>query len=302
MSESQSDIRTIRENSDLISDLIETQFVVEDYFWTSGEITNYFEGAYSYFDLEDAGYAIRCRVRKAKLDKVGIKLSNGTTVKVYGVLALYKQRSMAQIDVLQLQIIQNASNLSIDESLEILKSERLWPRKRLNMTEPPKKIIVITSRNNRTLADFQAAYDKEGGDSELIPYYVPLEGKGAAESISKALDEINQKKLGDGVAVIRGGGDEIKLATFNDLEVARAISRSELPVFTGIGHKNDRTLADEVADYAAFTPTDAGNEFAKLSQSSTKSSPSSNVQWNWIIVGMTIIILLLVFFIVYQNL
>jgi len=59
----------------------------------------------------------------------------------------------------------------------------------------------------------------------------------------------------DVIMLIRGGGSRTDLACFDAEEIAFAIAQCGLPVFTGIGHEIDRSIADEVA-YAAFkTPT-----------------------------------------------
>ena len=59
----------------------------------------------------------------------------------------------------------------------------------------------------------------------------------------------------DVVVVIRGGGSKTELATFDHESIATAIATSPLPVFTGLGHEIDRSVADEVAHSSLKTPT-----------------------------------------------
>jgi exodeoxyribonuclease VII large subunit len=61
----------------------------------------------------------------------------------------------------------------------------------------------------------------------------------------------------DLVVVVRGGGARTDLATFDSEDVARAIASLEVPVWPGIGHEVDRSVADEVAHTAFKTPTAA---------------------------------------------
>jgi len=55
--------------------------------------------------------------------------------------------------------------------------------------------------------------------------------------------------------VARGGGSRADLAPFDTELVARAIAAMDVPVFTGVGHEVDRSVADEAAHTACKTPT-----------------------------------------------
>ena len=57
------------------------------------------------------------------------------------------------------------------------------------------------------------------------------------------------------MVLIRGGGSKTELATFDHESIATAIAKSPLPVFTGLGHEIDRSVADEVAHSSLKTPT-----------------------------------------------
>jgi len=57
--------------------------------------------------------------------------------------------------------------------------------------------------------------------------------------------------------VARGGGSREDLAVFDGEPLARCLAASPCPVICGIGHEDDVTIADLVADYRAATPTAA---------------------------------------------
>ena len=98
--------------------------------------------------------------------------------------------------------------------------------------------------------------------AEVWLFPVLVQGPGAPPAISSTLRWINA--LGDNPAhcidlllLARGGGSREDLWCFNHETVARAIAACKVPVVTGIGHENDVTIADLVADVRALTPTDA---------------------------------------------
>jgi exodeoxyribonuclease VII large subunit len=83
---------------------------------------------------------------------------------------------------------------------------------------------------------------------------VAVQSAGAAQRIKWALGRLAQLDL-DVVVVARGGGSRADLAPFDTELVARAIAAMDVPVFTGVGHEVDRSVADEVAHTACKTPT-----------------------------------------------
>jgi exodeoxyribonuclease VII large subunit len=91
-------------------------------------------------------------------------------------------------------------------------------------------------------------------------------GHNAPAQIAHAIARLNQENNVDVIALVRGGGRVEELAVFNDIQIARAICQSAIPVITGIGHHQDDSLADQMADFSAITPTAAAMRLAKLAQ------------------------------------
>jgi exodeoxyribonuclease VII large subunit len=59
----------------------------------------------------------------------------------------------------------------------------------------------------------------------------------------------------DVILLVRGGGSRTDLLAFDAEAVATALAACRKPVFTGIGHEIDVSIADEVAHRAFKTPT-----------------------------------------------
>jgi exodeoxyribonuclease VII large subunit len=87
------------------------------------------------------------------------------------------------------------------------------------------------------------------------PSLVP--GADAPRQLVAALDRL--RAFAPELAVIvRGGGARGDLAAFDAEEVARAIADAPFPVWAGIGHTGDRSVADEVVHRSWITPTACG--------------------------------------------
>ena len=61
----------------------------------------------------------------------------------------------------------------------------------------------------------------------------------------------------DALVLARGGGSREDLAVFDGEQLARCITACPIPVVSGVGHEDDTTICDLVADYRAATPTAA---------------------------------------------
>lgn len=90
---------------------------------------------------------------------------------------------------------------------------------------------------------------------------VPIPVQGVVEArICAALDGLlaQAELLGlEAIVLARGGGSREDLAVFDGESLARLLAECPLPVVTGLGHEDDTTIADLVADYRAATPTAA---------------------------------------------
>ena len=89
---------------------------------------------------------------------------------------------------------------------------------------------------------------------------VRVQGDEASREISDAIDRLNQFEPLDLIIVGRGGGSLEDLWAFNEEVVARAISRSRIPIISAVGHEVDWTIADFVSDFRAHTPTAAAEK------------------------------------------
>lgn len=98
---------------------------------------------------------------------------------------------------------------------------------------------------------------------ELYP--VAVQGALVESQVLDALDKISHAAHHyDCVVIIRGGGSRLDLAAFDSYAIGRAIAMCRLPVFTGIGHEIDQSVADAVAHTSLKTPTAVADHILEL--------------------------------------
>lgn len=143
-----------------------------------------------------------------------------------------------------------------DEIIAKLKLEGLYDRNRhLALPLVPLSIGVVTSKGSAAHADFMKTLEESNIGFTVTLCDVRVQGDGSAEQVAAAITLLGSQPLVDVVAVIRGGGSRTDLATFDNEIVARAVATCKAPVFTGIGHDVDKSIADEVAFSWNKTPT-----------------------------------------------
>ena len=121
----------------------------------------------------------------------------------------------------------------------------------------PKVIGVVTSPSGAVWQDIQNVVMRRYPLAELRLSPTSVQGDGAGGQIAAAVRSLNNEGVADVIIVARGGGSLEDLWCFNSEEVARAIFASSIPIVSGVGHETDTTIADDVADSRAPTPSAA---------------------------------------------
>jgi exodeoxyribonuclease VII large subunit len=123
----------------------------------------------------------------------------------------------------------------------------------------PRRIALLTSCPSSALADMLRTSAERWPAAAVLVVPIPVQGAVQA-AICHTLVEVSKQveRLGiDAFVIGRGGGSREDLAVFDNEELARCLAACPVPVVSGIGHEDDTTVADLVADYRASTPTAA---------------------------------------------
>jgi exodeoxyribonuclease VII large subunit len=123
----------------------------------------------------------------------------------------------------------------------------------------PSRIALLTSVPSSALADMLRTVSERWPLTALVVVPVPVQGAvegRVCEVIQRLAAQADSLGL-EALVLARGGGSREDLALFDGEDLARALAAFPRPVVCGLGHEDDTTIADLVADYRAATPTAA---------------------------------------------
>jgi exodeoxyribonuclease VII large subunit len=146
-----------------------------------------------------------------------------------------------------------------NEIIKRLKSEGVFDmNKELALPLVPQNIAVISSATAAGYLDFinQLDHNSYGFVFNCKLFEAYMQGAESVPSIIRSLEKIYlYEDFFDAVVIIRGGGAQADLNSFDSYELAINITQFPLPVITGIGHEKDDTIIDLVAHSRLKTPT-----------------------------------------------
>lgn len=216
-----------------------------------------------YLTLKDEQGEIRSVMWKSAAASVKFAPADGLEVVATGYVDVYEPRGQYQFYISRLEPRGvGALELAFRQLHERLGREGLFDaaRKR-SIPRFPRTIAVITSPTGAAIRDILQTIRRRYRCAAVLIHPVRVQGDGAAAEIAAAVERLNRHAaaLGgiDVIIVGRGGGSLEDLWAFNEELVARALSASEIPIISGVGHEVDVTIADLVADLRAPTPTAA---------------------------------------------
>ncbi|HVA71269.1 MAG TPA: exodeoxyribonuclease VII large subunit [Acidimicrobiales bacterium] len=266
---------------ELLTTHLESSFGRRRPHWVRGEIAKVYEKGHVYVDLVDAGsassdtkrpvlnahcWATPWAVLKRRLGAEGVTLKVGMVVSFLGYVDVYAPQgkigfSITEIDVEGLlgdvarRRLELIARLREEGLMDLNKAARLSP--------VPLRVGLVASPGTEGFQDFTGQLLNSGFSFEIVLVRTLVQGDAAPAQIVRAVMNLNEHGV-DVICVVRGGGSRGDLACFDDEGVARAIATSRAPVFTGIGHTGDESVADLVAHTHSITPTKLGEEIVGI--------------------------------------
>jgi exodeoxyribonuclease VII large subunit len=248
--------------------------------WVRGEIAKVYEKGHVYLDMVDAGthsdtkrpvlnahcWATPWGPLKKRLAAEGVVLQAGMVVNVYGYVDLYAPQGRIGFTVTDIDVEGLLGDVARrrQELIARLLSEGLVDKnKHTVLSAVPLRVGLVASPGTEGYNDFTGQLLNSPFSFEVTLVKTLVQGEGAPPQIAAALGVLDDHGV-DIICVVRGGGSKGDLACFDDERVARAIANCTTPVFTGIGHTGDESVADLVAHTRAITPTKLGEEVVAL--------------------------------------
>ena len=185
-------------------------------------------------------------------------IHDGMRVRVHGRLDLHAARGRVQfkMDGIDAAFAPEPVISARDDLLRRLHAEGLLRRNaETQMPAVPLRVGLVTALNSAACGDVCRVLHASGYAFDLLMADTPVQGQAAAATIARAINSAAERT--EVVLLARGGGSKADLAAFDHELVARAVALCMRPVFTGIGHQVDRSVADEAAHTCCATPTAA---------------------------------------------
>jgi len=238
--------------------------------WVRGEITSYQKHASSghiYMTLSDLSEknknprsTIRCTYFRFAQTALDFELKAGLEVEALGTTGIYAPQSTYSLTVKRIQKVGAGDILAKLQQIRerLLKEGLIDATRRRELPPLPRRVGIVTGAGTAAYRDMLKQVQERYPHAEIVLAPALVQGEGAAASINSALIEIQKPEWHCEVIIVgRGGGSTEDLMAFNDEALCRTIAACRVPVVSAVGHQIDHPISDDVADYAAATPTDA---------------------------------------------
>ena len=210
--------------------------------------------------LGDGDASISAVVWASQLRQLRYRPEDGDGVTVVGKLNFWAARASLTVQVLDIRPSLTTVLREFERVRRLLEEETVInPARRRPLPHRPQTIAVLTSVPSSALADMLRTARERWPMTRLLVVPIPVQGA-VEERIRSVLNRLAEQADAlalEALVLARGGGSREDLSVFDNEGLCRDLARFPVPVVTGLGHEDDLTVADLVADHRAATPTAA---------------------------------------------
>ena len=206
---------------------------------------------------------------KRSLAEDGIVLKAGTAVSVRGSVDFWRARGEVSFLINEVDRTALLGQMAKDRAALIEKlraSGALDAQKALSVPEAPVIVGLVGSPGTEGFNDFLGQVVATELGLRVVVARATVQGATAHQEVSSALRRLDEYGV-DLICLVRGGGSKGDLTAFDHEAIATTIASLATPVWTGIGHTGDESVADLVANARFVTPTACGAAVAERLES-----------------------------------
>ena len=226
-----------------------------------GEISNFHHhySGHLYFTLKDEKAQIACVMFKSSAQTLKFEPKTGDKVILVANTSIFESSGALQLYVQKMTLDGLGDLYSQYEALKNkLSSEGYFDEEhKIELSKKYlDKVAVLVGDKSAAMSDIKIIFSRRWPLTKVDFYPVLVQGDSAPSSIINELNKVDKLDY-DAIVLARGGGSFEDLFCFNDEQLVKTIYSLKTFIITGIGHEQDFTLADFVADKRAATPTAA---------------------------------------------
>jgi exodeoxyribonuclease VII large subunit len=284
------DVVTVETLNDEISNLIDDQTDL-NHDYVVGDVSGCRDSnGHVHFDLVFEDASIHCVLFGFCRSRTTVEPEAEMQVAVRGELSFYEPQGSCSILVTDVGDMGESDYSQIySENTQLLAEDGLLADERKqSLPELPRTIGLVTSADSDARVDAVTALHSRYPDVDIKVQHASVQGPDALQELMSGVATLDEDATVDVIVVTRGGGADKTLRVFNETPICRVVANTDTPTAVGIGHEDDRTLADEVADHRFMTPTHAGEivpERASLEREFEQLSTTLNTAYQTTVVN-----------------
>ena len=218
-----------------------------------------------HFDLVAGDASIHCVVFGVRYKSLNATPDEEMHIAVRGEISYYEAQGSCSL------IVEDVVDMGKSEYSQIYAENKqklaadglLDDEHKQSLPDLPATVGIVTSADSDARIDAVTAIHDRYPKVTIKIQDANVQGPDALQELMSGVAAFDQDAAVDVIIVTRGGGADKTLRIFNETPLCRVIADTDTPTAVGIGHEDDRTLADEVADYRFMTPTHAGEVVPK---------------------------------------
>lgn len=117
-----------------------------------------------------------------------------------------------------------------------------------------KKILLLTASTGDAIHDFTNTLSQANMNIDTIHVNILVQGINCPKDVSDKINNV-EENIYDLIVVTRGGGGFQDLLGFSDVGVVESCYKCKTPLLSAIGHHQDVSILDMVADVTCHTPS-----------------------------------------------